>query len=321
LRNPIQRSTVYTITANNLADCSGNIIQAINNAKVGLASIIDSFDIVINEVLFNPKPGAVDWVEIYNRSNKVFHLREIYIANRSSATNALGSIKQITTQLIDIFPGDFFIISENDALVKQNYVVRNTDNFINVSMPSYPDDKGVVVLLNAQGRIVDELSYSAKWHFALIDNAEGISLERVDYNKPTQNADNWHSAASTAGFGTPSYQNSQYRSDITVAGEVTITPKTFSPDNDGFEDYTTLHLQVGEAGFVANITIFDAAGRPVRALARNATLALSASFRWDGLNDKFIKVPVGAYVIYTEMFNLNGKKKSFKNTVVVAARF
>jgi flagellar hook assembly protein FlgD len=102
---------------------------------------------------------------------------------------------------------------------------------------------------------------------------------------------------------------------------VTVTPKTFSPDNDGFEDYTTLNFQLAETGFVANITIFDAVGRPVKILAKNATLALTGSFRWDGLNDKFSKVPVGTYVIYTEMFNLEGKKKSFKNTVVVAARF
>jgi flagellar hook assembly protein FlgD len=72
---------------------------------------------------------------------------------------------------------------------------------------------------------------------------------------------------------------------------------------------------------VANITIFDAAGRPVKSLAKNATLALSGSFRWDGLDDKFNKVPVGVYVIHTEVFNLNGKKKSFKNAVIVATRF
>jgi hypothetical protein len=53
---PFKKVLFTTITANNLADCSGNIIQAINSAKAGLASTIDSFDIVINEVLFNPKP-------------------------------------------------------------------------------------------------------------------------------------------------------------------------------------------------------------------------------------------------------------------------
>lgn len=321
LNSPLAASKVYTVTVSNISDCSGNIIQAVNTARVGLTSVIDSGDVIINEVLFNPKPNAVDYVEIYNRSSKIFDLKDMYIANRSSSTGVLGSLQQLGTESILLFPGDFFVISENGAIVKQSFIAKNPDNFIDVTMPSFPDDEGVVVLLNGQGVITDELHYSAKWHFALIDNEEGISLERVDYNKPTQDKNNWHSAASTAGFGTPSYQNSQYRVDVTGAGEIIISPKTFSPDNDGFDDYTTINYQMTESGYVANITIFDAAGRPVKALAKNATLALTGSFRWDGLNDKFIKVPVGVYVIYTEVFNLNGKKKAYKNTVVVGSRF
>jgi hypothetical protein len=318
---PLTKNKVYTITVNNIADCSGNIIQAVKTARVGLASIADSFDVVVNEILFNPKSTAVDYVEVYNRSNAIINLKDIYIANRSPSTNALVSLHQLTTDDILIFPTDFFVISESGSIVKQNYSPRNPDNFIDVSMPSFPDDAGVIVILNSQGKIIDELHYSSKWHLALIDNEEGVSLERVDYNKPTQNKDNWTSAASTSGYGTPSYQNSQSRAAFSVVGEVTIIPPTFSPDNDGFEDYAIVNIKISEPGYVANVTILDAAGRPIKYLAKNATLASSALFRWDGLDDKFHKVPVGVYVFYTEVFNLNGKKRSFKNTVVVAARF
>jgi hypothetical protein len=296
-------------------------VQAKATAKVGLTSLIDSFDVVINEILFNPKPNGVDYVEVYNRSNKIFDLRDMYITNRSSATGQLGTTRQLSSTNILFFPGDYYVISENGNIVKQQYTAKTQDNFVDVSsMPSFPDDRGVVVLLNAQGAIVDELSYDKKWHFALIDNEEGVSLERIDYNKPTQK-NNFHSAASTAGFGTPGYQNSQFRNDLQVQGDVTVTPKTFSPDNDGTDDFAIINYQVSERGYVATITIYDAAGRPVRVLSKNATLALSGSFRWDGLDDKNRKVPVGAYVIYTEIFNLNGKKKAFKNAVIVAARF
>jgi hypothetical protein len=322
LGKPLVRSKVYTITVNNVSDCSGNVIQAIKTTRLGLASAIDSFGIVINEVLFNPKPNAVDYVEIYNRNPNIYDLKNLYIANRSSSTNAIGSVRQVTAENLLMFPGDFFVISENGAIVKQNYATKNPGNFIDVNtMPSYPDDKGVVVLQNAQGQIVDELGYDKKWHFALIDNEEGISLERIDYNKPAQNKNNWHSAASTVGFGTPAYQNSQFRSDIVLQGEVTITPKVFSPDNDGLDDFAILSYKMADASYVANITIFDAAGRAIKNLAKNATLAATGSFRWDGLDDKLRKIPVGTYVVYTEVFNLSGKKRSFKNTVVVAFRF
>jgi hypothetical protein len=307
--------TVYTIKINNVADCSGNTISALNTARIGVPEQIQNFDIVINEILFNPKPNSTDYVEIYNRSNKIFDLKNLYLSNRSDTILVTGDNKLF-------FPGDYYVISESSNVVKQNYVARNPVNFIDVSsLPSMSDDKGSVVLINNLGEAVDNLQYDAQWHFGLLDNEDGISLERIDYNKPTQDASNWHSAASTVGFGTPTYQNSQYRSDITGTGEMSITPKTFSPDNDGFEDYTTINYSVDEVGYLANITIFDATGRAVRFLAKNATLGLKGTFRWDGLNDKMTKVPVGAYVVYAEFFNLNGKKKTFKKAAIVASRF
>jgi hypothetical protein len=321
LAAPVVAGKVYVVTASNIRDCSGNVIRAAKTARLGVSAMPDSMDIVINELLFNPKPTAVDFVEIYNRSQKVVNLNNLYIASRSLTTNALAGVKQLTAESISLFPGDYFVISENASIVKKSYAAKNPYHFIDVAMPSFPDEEGVVVLLNSQGRIIDELHYNAKWHFALIDNGEGISLERTDYNKPTQHPGNWTSAASTVGFATPSYQNSQFNSFGAVSAEVSITPKTFSPDNDGFEDYTMIQIRLSELGYIANITIFDARGRPVKDLAKNASLAATSSFRWDGLNDKFQKVPVGVYVMYTEVFNLSGKKKVFKNTVIVAARF
>ncbi len=71
---------------------------------------------------------------------------------------------------------------------------------------------------------------------------------------------------------------------------------------------------------MANITIFDAVGRPVRYLQRNALNGLKGFYRWDGLGEKQQKLPVGIYIVYTEVFNLQGKTKKFKNTIVLARR-
>jgi flagellar hook assembly protein FlgD len=71
---------------------------------------------------------------------------------------------------------------------------------------------------------------------------------------------------------------------------------------------------------VANITIFDAAGRPVRALVHNATLGLNGNWNWDGLDDKGLQLPAGQYIVLTELFNLQGKTQQFKNVIVLARR-
>ena len=186
-------------------------------------------------------------------------------------------------------------------------------------MPSFNDDAGNVILLNEQGIVIDEVKYSAKWHFALISNEEDVALERINPDAASVQS-NFHSAASSVGYGTPTYKNSQNRIDLEVQGSISITPSIVSPDNDGIDDFATIQYSFPEPGYVANITVFDAAGRPVRYLERNALSGVKGYYRWDGLGEKMQKLPVGIYIIYTEIFNLQGKTKKFKNTIVVARR-
>lgn len=320
IATPLLRNKIYTVTVAGNADCAGNGIGNKNSARVGLTEHTDSLDIVINEILFNPKPTSNDYVELYNRSNKILSLKNSSIANRST-TGAISSIYQMSTEDYLFFPGDFIVVTESKSLVLADYVANNPDAFIELpTMPSFSDDKGNVVMLNEQGNITDEVSYDDSWHFKLISNEEGVSLERIDYNVASQRAENWHSAATSVGYGTPTYKNSQYRVDAGVQGEVKTEPAVFSPDNDGFDDFATINYNFPEPGYVTNITIFDAVGRPVRNLQRNALSGLKGFYRWDGLGDKNQKLPVGIYIVYTEIFNLQGKTKKFKNTIVLAKK-
>lgn len=317
----LQPNKIYTVTANNVSDCGGNTIAAFKTAKVGLSSQADSLDVIINEILFNPKADGTDYVEIYNRSNQIINLKDLFLANRSS-TGVISNLKQLSLISRAMYPGEFLVLSEDESIVKRQYTAKNLSAFINLSsMPSFSDDKGTVVLVNNTGAVVDELAYDEKWHFALINNNEGISLERIDPNAKTQNKDNWHSAAKDVGYGTPSYQNSQFRIDLQVQGDITVSTEVFSPDNDGTDDFLTISYRFAETGYVMNITVFDAGGRAVKALQRNAVCSQQGSFRLDGLNDQFQQLPLGPYVIFTEVFNLAGKVKRFKNQVVLARRF
>jgi hypothetical protein len=317
---PLITGTVYTITSKNVSDCAGNGIGVYNSAKVALAQDADSLDIVINEILFNPLPSGVDYVELYNRSAKTIDLSKIYIANRNNS-NRISSIQQLTTENILLFPGDYLALTTDPATVKSQYLTPDPDAFLKLnSMPSFSNDKGSVIILNRQGNILDEVNYSDNWHFALLHNTKGVSLERIDYNGLSTSG-NFHSAATSVGYGTPGYKNSQYTLTGEKHGQITITPEIFSPDNDGSDDMLTINYQFPSAGYVANITVFDASGRPVRYLQKNSLSGIKGYYRWDGLDDKQRKLPQGIYIIYTEVFNTSGKKKAFKNTVVLARRY
>lgn len=317
---PMVANTVYTITASNIKDCKGNTIDAANKARVGLPVDAAAGEWIINEILFNPRSNAYDFVEFYNNSNKIFDASKLYIANRNTS-GVVSSIKALSATPFYVFPGDYIVETEDADNLALQYLVKNPDNVLIISSPpSFPDDEGDVIALNFQGNIIDEVKYKDDWHFKLIDNDEGVSLERIDPAGVSQDESNWHSAASTAGYGTPTYKNSQYKLLNSINAIIEIVPKVFSPDNDGRDDIASIQYAVSEPGYLASITIFDGAGRPVRNLVRNGILGLKGNWNWDGLDDKGMKLPIGTYVIFTEIFNLQGKKEKFKSAIVLARK-
>src|SRR5206468_7362737 len=124
----------------------------------------------------------------------------------------------------------------------------------------------------------------------------------------------------TSGYGTPGYKNSQYKQTGITSGNVDIPLKTFSPDNDGVDDFLTINYRMEQPGYIANVFVFDAGGRMVKYLAKNNLLGVKGFFTWDGTNENNEKLPQGMYIIYTEIFNLSGQKNTFKNVVNLLRR-
>jgi hypothetical protein len=53
---------------------------------------------------------------------------------------------------------------------------------------------------------------------------------------------------------------------------------------------------------------------------KNGTMGLKGHWTWDGLNEQRQKLPMGTYVVFIELFNLEGKKEQFKKTIVLARK-
>jgi len=317
----LKEGIAYKLTVTEVTDCSNNSIGQMNTALVGIPSDADTMDVVINEILFNPKPGGFDYVELFNRSKKIIDASQLYLANRS-ASGSINALRQLINSTFLVFPGDYLVVTEDAKKLKADYLVKNPGWIIEMnSFPSFPDDEGDVIVMNHLGKIIDELKYNEHWQFPLIRNTQGVALERIDAFAPTQEASNWTSAAFTAGFGTPTYQNSQSLLDKSARGAITINPSTFSPDNDGYNDICFIFYEMQQPNYVANISIYDLNGTRVRTLYNNVTLSQKGYLTWNGLGDSNNALPIGLYVIHTVVFNLEGKTKTFKNVVALAKRF
>lgn len=322
LPQSLQPGFIYHLAVSpDMADCAGNLIDR-RSARVAVPELPSPFDVVINEVLFNPPDRGARYIEIYNRSQKVFDLKNHLITSKDTIEGFLNTIHEISETSFLFFPEDYLVLSANPDAVKQTYLTTNPGGFVRTpGMPRMTNANGILVFAAKSLDIIDMFVYEEDMHIPLLTNVKGVALERVNYNLPTQDRSNWHSAAQSAGYGTPGFRNSQYAPDIAAGrGSMEVYPEVFSPDGDGTDDLLHIAYAFDEPGFVANVRIFDSRGRLIRLLASVELLATSGVITWDGTTDDGLKAPIGIYMIHMEVFEAGGQVRSYRETAILGGR-
>ena len=321
LASPLTPNQPYTLTISRATDCVGNASGPLTSGTVVLPAAAAVNDLVINEVLFNPRSDGEDFVELLNRSGKYIDLQGWQIGR--VRTDSLTENRIIISEPYVLAPGQLAVLTSRPDVVQAQYPTSNDPAAFlpALTLPTYPDDAGTVTLLNNQGQRIDRFDYNQNMHLALLDTRDGVSLERLRPDGPSRGT-NFHSAAGSVGYATPGRRNSQFLADAVSNQQFSVEPEVFTPDDDGQQDYTTLRYNLDAAGYAASVTVYDAVGRLTRRLVRNESLATTGFIQWDGLTDNQHKAPVGYYVLHIELYKPGGgPKKEYKKTVVVGARF
>jgi len=316
LDSPLDPGTIYDLRiAPGLSDCLGNTLAEPQTLSFGLPEPIAPRDIVINELLFNPQTGGEDFVELFNRSEKILNLRDLQLINTQNEGS--NNRKAVEDDLL-LLPGELLVLTESPADILERYAAPRPDALITNDLPTLEDQAGNLTLRWA-GLTIDSFDYSEALHLPLLEDEDGVSLERIDPEAPSQSADSWHSAAAAAGFATPTGPNSQ-RTDLSspVTDLFELPNPRFSPNGDGFEDFLVIRYQVDQPGYLLNLRVFDALGRPVKTLLRNELLAATGSFQWDGATDEGERARVGVYVLWFELFDPEGGVVRHKESCVLA---
>jgi len=187
-------------------------------------------------------------------------------------------------------------------------------------MPAYSNESGIVVLATAAGATLDMLEYNVDMQDPILESVDGVSLERIDYDRPAADSTNWHSAASTVNYGTPGYKNSQY-SKYEGGSNITVSPESFSPDNDGYNDVLNIAWQFDHTGIICNMKIFDSNGRFIKNIMQNAPIGPEGVISWDGKDENGETAPIGIYVIFADIFASDGYTDKIKTVFVLAGKF
>jgi hypothetical protein len=315
LSQALDLATIYTLTVYDVHDCAGNLIlEQFSIMKFGVPQVAVQNDILINEILFNPAPTGVDFVELYNTSSKFINLKSVEIVNGNEDVVSLSGNDRLLP------PHQYIVVTTKPDVIIGHYLNSLESVFCELAdMPSMNDDEGIIIL-KSDDVVIDSFSYMKSMHSLFLKDDEGVSLERISFSEETNERANWKSAASVAGFATPGFANSNSRAEVTTNGEVTVEPEAFSP-LESPHDFVLIHYKFDTGGYVANVDVVDAYGRMIYNLANNELLGTSGFFRWDGNDVDGRKARVGYYMIRFEVFDATGVVRLFRKRLAIASRF
>ena len=273
--------------------------------------LVQPGEIILNELLPAPFAEGSEYIELYNRSQQALSLAGLALATRK-ADGSLSTVYPLSSITTPLESGAYALLSKSLSGVTEFYLISSPQALHELKLPVLANNGATLVLFRTKDlTVIDEVTYSPKWHDSVIKDPKGVALERIDPDRPTQEATNWHSAAASAGYGTPGYRNSQQMLS-------TISLHGFErPNWSESERSYLLRYQLAAAGYRCRIWVFDTMGRRVAEIANLTTLATEGTLRWDGLGQDGSRPRPGIYIFYAELYLPDGTTQRQREVFLV----
>jgi hypothetical protein len=287
------------------------------NSVVNIASYSRN-DVVINEIMFDPLTISCEWLELYNPSNKYINLT----GWRCFVSNSIYNLSDSCNFFLA--PNKYLILAADTTLYNRfSYLKPPDTNFVKIVFRnnlSLNNNGTLIRIVDALNNTIDSVNYSPKWHNINLSDTKGFSLERINPLLGSNDRSNWNSCADILG-GTPGKRNSIYTNNNISTDFVSVFPNPFSPDGDGFEDFTIIKFKLKANIAQLRVKVYDVKGRLVRTLLNNQLSGSEGQIIFDGMDDSGQKLRIGIYILYIEALdNIGGRVVETKTTVVIASK-
>jgi hypothetical protein len=286
----LSKSEPIEVSIIDIQDCWANA----NNLQTSFIRYEDPQpgELVLNEILFDPPSNGSDFIELYNTSQKYLSLGQCSIGNGQAAY-------AITKP--SIAPMEYLALCPDTSFLIAYYPNTQTENTDFQTLPFFYNDSGTC-LLQCNGIVLDQLKYNSTWHSSILTDTEGVSLERLDATAPTQNPNNWFSAAQNVGYASPGRSNSQQIGAKQI-GSLYLTQPEFSPDQDGYHDFLEIQYALPAPNMLVQAEIYTLGGNLVKKLIINELFGTKGALIWDGSTEYGTIATNGIYILDFRAFS------------------
>lgn len=292
----------YSIYLPAVSDCYGNLSREMKfNGGLARAPVVGS--IVINEIMYDPRDGEAEYIELFNAGTYFVDLAALGF-DVSIADEGQNELEVLSDHSRILAPGAYVVLTGSIQHLMASYGLENSGKWVEVAdFESLPNGEGRIWLSDRAGNVIDAVFYKKNMHMDLISDTRGIALERINPGAPGNDSSNWHSAASIEDYSTPGHINSQMITGNISKPELVQEPRIFSPDNDGYNDFLVISPGLDEPGCVLRLWITGTGGTMVRMLANNHLSGSHSQYVWDGRMDNGQMAAGGFYIVHLRTYN------------------
>jgi len=181
-----------------------------DTARVELAVAWPLEIVRINEIMFAPKAGEAEWIEIYNPTDERISLTGWSVKDEG------GRPAQVSDS-ISIPAGGYVVIAAASS-VQDTFHLPDSVFVVTSGFPTLNNNGDLIYLLDFSGAVIDSLQYDGAWGGGI-----EISLEKI-WHERANDAMNWLPSVATIG-ATPGSFNSRSPRDVDMmAGALLIQP-------------------------------------------------------------------------------------------------
>jgi hypothetical protein len=294
-----------------------------NGARLGVSVGYPRNALVINEIMFAPLTGEAEYVELYNAYTESIDMNNWRVSDGREGSSSAGGYL-LRSGAMSLAPGAFFVLASDSSVLQRFPGLDTLENALlhiaNSSSLGLGNEGDAVVIADQSLTIVDSTYYSPAWHHAAVTDASGRSLERIHPGLPSHEARSWSSSVLAEG-GTPGRVNSIFTTTLPSQASLSCSPSPFSPDGDGYDDFTLIRYSLPVQLARVRMRIFDVRGRMIRYLVNNEPSGPQRAIVWDGYDDDSQKARIGIYIVLVEGLDEGGGViHAAKGVVVLAAK-
>ncbi|NMM47187.1 hypothetical protein HH304_02155 [Flammeovirgaceae bacterium KN852] len=286
------------IEIDNVLNCLTNERESFQFENFEILESKESDCLKVSEFMFNPEGELPDFVELVNVCNSAIELDkyELIFANEE---NEIDDTIRFTSVFDEYFIGgrQVVLISEDSDFLKESYNIYDYPVFIQADdFPNLRNSGGHLHIQRSYDSLIfenEKSGYFESWHSKWLNNTEGVSLERYDFNSDPLQGVVWRSASEIDGYRSPGKLSSNEKNNSV---DIDLQPELLIPGDLNF-GAQSIYFEVNEAGQLITMELFSLSGELVKTFCIDCFVSGEGVLRWEGLDDKGKIISPGHYLL------------------------